>query len=97
MAAQAQGPIGPPGEQQDGQQFDAMGGGTPTPSPAPAQPDPNAMALQWIKDIVTTTRRLGAKFPQAAAEVREINNIVTRIVQKMQGAGPQPQSQAPPI
>lgn len=93
MAAMAQG-LPSPGEQPESQGPGAGGG---FPSPAPAQPDPNAQAMTWVKDIVRNTRMLSQKFPAASGEVKEINDLLARILQKMQQTGPAPQPQAPPV
>jgi hypothetical protein len=73
------------------------GPGGPPISPQEAQPDPNAAAVMMVRQIVEASRRLGMKFPAAIAEVREINNAVQRLQQKIVQSRPAPEPQAPPV
>jgi hypothetical protein len=66
-------------------------------SPMEGQPDPNAEAITMVRDIVATARRLGMKYPAAIAEVREINNAVQRLQQKIVQSRPSPEPLAPPV
>lgn len=89
-----QGPLTPPGA--DGAEQGPGVGGAPI-SPQEGQPDPNAMVLESIRQIVSNARRIGMKYPAATAEVREINNAVQRLQQKIVQSRPAPEPMAPPV
>ena len=89
------GPVGPMGGDAP-PEANPGPGGAPI-SPAPAQPDQNAMALTWIKELVSNARRIGMKYPAAMEEVRTITNAVQRIQQKIIQSQPAPEAQAPPV
>ena len=55
------------------------------------------MALGWIKDIVSSARRLGMKYPACVEEVRAINNAVARMQPKILNSHPAPEPMAPPV
>jgi hypothetical protein len=60
-------------------------------------PDPNASVLGWVRDIIAATRRIAIKYPAAASDMREIQNLVQRAQQKIVQAGPSPEPMAPPV
>ena len=99
MATSPQGPQGlpSPGEQGESQQGPGPGPGGGFPSPAPAQPDPNREALVHVRGIVQGTRMLAQRYPAVAGEARQINDLIARILQKIQQSGPAPQPAAPPV
>ena len=88
------GPVGPPEE--SGQNPNPVGGGFPSPAPAQANPGMDIL-LTEVRNIVSSARRLGMKFPSVLAEVRTINNAVAMIAQKVQQSGPAPETMAPPV
>jgi hypothetical protein len=50
-----------------------------------------------VQQLVSTARRLGMKYPAAIAEVREINNAIQRLQQKIVQSRPAPEPMAPPV
>lgn len=71
-------------------------GGAPI-SPQEGQPDPNAQAVMMVRQIASAARRLGMMFPSAVSEVREINNVIPRLQQKIVQSRPAPEPMAPPV
>ena len=55
------------------------------------------MVLGWVRDLVATSRRIGMKYPAAMQEVREIQNAVQRLQQKIVQSHPAPEPMAPPV
>lgn len=55
------------------------------------------MALGWLHDIIQSARRLGMKYPQCVAEVRDINNAITRMQPKILNSHPAQEPMAPPV
>jgi hypothetical protein len=92
-----QGPLTPPGGDTGAAPSQGPGPGGPPISPMEGQPDPNAQVLEWVRGIVSNARRIGMKFPSAIAEVREINNAVQRLQQKIVQSRPAPEPMAPPV
>jgi len=93
------GPIMPPGAgQQPPPQEEpgpGIGGGSPA---APGQANPQMeQSLMAIKEIVSNARRLGMMYPAAVSEVRSINNLAQRLLQKIQSSGPAPEPMSPPV
>ena len=96
MSPQASGPLQPPGADEQQASGNPPGGGFP--SPAPAVPDPNEMGKRLVVDLVTTTRRLGVKYPAMMQEVREITDrIAPKMLQKLVASNPAPEPQSPPV
>ena len=90
MGAQA---LPPPG----GAPPQGDGGGTPFPSPAPPQNPGNMQMLERLRAIVSIARMIGQQVPGAFEEVRQINDAVGKLQQKIvqhQGPG---QPMAPPV
>lgn len=84
----------PPGQDDPNQQGPGPGG-APV-SPQEATPDPNASVLMWVRDIVANARRISAKFPAAAQEMRDIMNSIQRAQQKIVQSQPPSEPMAPP-
>jgi hypothetical protein len=55
------------------------------------------MALDMIRTVISSARRLGMKYPAVAQEVRDITNAVQRMQAKIIQSQPAPESQAPPV
>lgn len=91
-----QGPIQPPGGANPNASSPGIGGGFPAAVPAQTNPGMDLL-ITATQQIVSASRRIGMKFPSAMQEVREINNLVARIQQKVQETGPAPEPMAPPI
>ena len=67
-------------------------------SPAPAQNDPRAAELLRVMlGVVSTIRAVAQQVPSATAEVKQINDMVARVIGKIKGAGPTAETQAPPV
>ena len=66
-------------------------------APQPPQPDANAQAVMWVREIAEKSRRIGMKYPAAMQEVREINNALQRLQQKLAQSQPAPEPAAPPV
>ena len=90
-------PLSGPDQGQQQQTPQGAGPGGPPISPQEAQPDPNAGAVMMVRQIVDGARRLGRMYPNAIAEVREINNAVQRLQQKIVQSRPAPEPMAPPV
>jgi len=72
-------------------------GGTPFPSPAAAQPGGNMALMEKIRAIVSIARQIAQDVPGAFDEVRQINDAVGRLQQKViQQQGPA-EPAAPPV
>lgn len=94
--ASATGPLQPPGSNA-APQGQGPGAGGPPIAPQEAQPDSSAAVLGWVRDIIATSRRIGFKYPAAMAEVREIQNAVSRMQQKIVQSQPAPEPMTPPV
>ena len=88
-------PLSRPGDEQRLPQ--GAGPGGPPISPMEGQPDPNAQAIEMVRQLVMINRRLGMKYPAAIQEVREINDAIQRMQQKIVQARPAPEPMAPPV
>ena len=88
-------PLSTPDSQGPSQQ--GAGPGGPPISPQDGQPDPHAQVVMQIRDLVSTVRRLGMKYPAAIAEAREINDAIQRMMQKIVQSRPAPEPMAPPV
>jgi hypothetical protein len=67
-------------------------------SPAPAVQDTGAThALQASLVIVSSARRLAEQYPQVTAEVRQINDLVSKMQMKIKGSQQPSEPQAPPV
>lgn len=72
-------------------------GGTPFPSPAPAQPGGNMALMEKIRAIVSIARQIAQEVPGSFNEVRQINEAVGQLQQKViQQQGPA-EPAAPPV
>lgn len=72
------------------------GGGFVSPAP-PVEDAQASMALRSTLDIVSTSRRLAASYPQVTPEVQQINDLVAKMMAKIKGGQQRPESQAPPV
>ncbi len=90
------GPLTPPGQDAGPQPQGPGPGGAPI-SPQEAQPNENPEMDMLIRQIVSAARRIGMKYPAAIAEVREITNVVPRIMQKVAQSRPAPEPMSPPV
>jgi hypothetical protein len=90
------GPLRPPGPEA-GQSEQGPGPAGGFISPQEAQPDQNAQVLLWVRNIVENARRIGMRYPAAMGEIRDINNAVQRLQQKIIQSQPAPEPMAPPV
>ena len=81
-----------------GDQGNSPGPGGSFASPAPAINDSRASnALQSTMVIVSNARRLSEDYPQVTPEVREILNLMQRVMAKIKGGQQPAETQAPPV
>jgi hypothetical protein len=73
------------------------GPGGPPIAPQEAQPDPNAGAIRLVRDIIRSSRLLANQYPAVSENVRNINNEVQRMMQKLQQSSPSPEPMSPPV
>jgi len=67
-------------------------------SPAPAVEDQGAgRLLKMCFDIVGGARMIASQVPATTPEVRQINDLVTKMMAKIKGNQAMPESQAPPV
>lgn len=82
----------------DDQQQTSPGPGGGFPSPAPAQSDErSAQLLKVMLGVVSSMRVVAQQVPAATSEVRQINDLVSQVIGKIKGRGPQAETQAPPV
>lgn len=89
-------PIPAPTADDPAQSNPGPGGGFP--SPAPAQNDERgAQLLKIMLGVVSSMRMVAQQVPAASSEVRQINDLVSQVIGKIKGQGPQAETQAPPV
>jgi len=72
------------------------GGGFSSPAAGQSGGD-SSQLLNLVRTIVASTRMIANKVPAATPEVRQINDLVAQIQQKIIGQQPPAETQAPPV
>lgn len=89
------GPI--PAPAGDGQDQSSPGPGGGFPAAAPAEEGNGAELLRIALGVVSSIRVIANKVPSATPEVRQINDLIAKVIGKIKGGGPAAQPQAPPV